>query len=306
MMNIAVIAKDYLGDHMHLWPALRLLEHSILNCDITIITTGNTIEVAAMCPHIAAVINANDLTKLHRRYDIVMAFSNDSDIVSLYRRMHGVMKIMPVPYQDINIVGGMVQLRNGSLKPEWALNVEVVEHVLKQLNIVPVAGPLKPYAPLGWVGTEIGIHVCNGVSSPIWNIDNYFHICLAIWRAFGIKITLTCSVREKDKVSKLKMRLRDYGVIVNSKATGTFLGLVDQIERCRVFVAGSTGPLHVAGICGIPTVGMYPKSKDNPHTRWAPPSAGKAKHIPLVYDSFKDVSVEQIETIVSSIRTLLK
>ena len=57
-MKIAVIAKDYLGDHMHLWPALRLLEHSILNCDITIITTGNTIKVAAMCPHIAAVINA--------------------------------------------------------------------------------------------------------------------------------------------------------------------------------------------------------------------------------------------------------
>ena len=305
-MKVVIIAKDSLGDHIHMWPAIQLLEHSIPNCNITIVTKGGTRDVAALCPNVDAVIDANDLTKLHRQYDAVIAFSNDSDIKTLYRRMVGTIKVMPVTMQTSDIIGGVVQLRSGALKPEWQLNVEIVEVLLKQLNIEPIHVPMKPYAPLGWVGTEIGIHVCNGVSSPVWSIDSYFHICLAIWRAFGIRLTLTASVRDKDKVSKLKMWLRDYGVIVNSKGTGTFLGLVDQIERCRVFIAGSTGPLHVAGICGINTLGFYPNKPNDPFTRWAPPSTGRARHIPFVYDDFGTITEGQIESIVKAVKDLLK
>ena len=47
-----------------------------------------------------------------------------------------------------------------------------------------------------------------------------------------------------------------------------FIILGFQIKGTYVFIAGSTGPLHIAGAFNKKTIGFYPKKKSSTSLRW--------------------------------------
>ena len=44
--------------------------------------------------------------------------------------------------------------------------------------------------------------------------------------------------------------------------------MIFNISCCDVFIAGSTGPLHIAGALNKKTVGFYPSKKSSTSLRW--------------------------------------
>ena len=50
--------------------------------------------------------------------------------------------------------------------------------------------------------------------------------------------------------------------------TNNLKSMFTNISKCDVFIAGSTGPLHVAGCLNIKTVGFYPSKKSSTSLRW--------------------------------------
>ena len=44
--------------------------------------------------------------------------------------------------------------------------------------------------------------------------------------------------------------------------------MVLNISACDIFIAGSTGPLHVAGALNKKTVGFFPSKKSSTSLRW--------------------------------------
>jgi ADP-heptose:LPS heptosyltransferase len=44
--------------------------------------------------------------------------------------------------------------------------------------------------------------------------------------------------------------------------------MLKNISICDVFIAGSTGPLHIAGALNKKTVGFYPSKKSSTSLRW--------------------------------------
>jgi ADP-heptose:LPS heptosyltransferase len=45
--------------------------------------------------------------------------------------------------------------------------------------------------------------------------------------------------------------------------------MFSNINQCDLFIAGSTGPLHVAASLNKKTVGFYPKKKSSTSLRWS-------------------------------------
>ena len=44
--------------------------------------------------------------------------------------------------------------------------------------------------------------------------------------------------------------------------------MINNISSCDIFIAGSTGPLHIAGALNKRTIGFYPKKKSSTSLRW--------------------------------------
>ena len=44
--------------------------------------------------------------------------------------------------------------------------------------------------------------------------------------------------------------------------------MCSNINQCDIFIAGSTGPLHVAGALNKKTVGLYPSKISSTSLRW--------------------------------------
>jgi ADP-heptose:LPS heptosyltransferase len=58
-------------------------------------------------------------------------------------------------------------------------------------------------------------------------------------------------------------------------------GLVDfsrSIACADLFIAGSTGPLHIAAAIDVPTVGFFPRKRSATPLRWKPINA-EGRHI---------------------------
>ena len=65
----------------------------------------------------------------------------------------------------------------------------------------------------------------------------------------------------KNKLFKL-----DIDVI---KPTNQLTQMFSNINQCDLFIAGSTGPLHVAGSLNKKTVAFYPSKKSSTYIRWS-------------------------------------
>jgi len=50
----------------------------------------------------------------------------------------------------------------------------------------------------------------------------------------------------------------------------TLAELISFISKCDLLLAASTGPLHLAGLTGINTIGLFSKKKPTHAGRWKP------------------------------------
>jgi ADP-heptose:LPS heptosyltransferase len=52
------------------------------------------------------------------------------------------------------------------------------------------------------------------------------------------------------------------------KPTNNMKKMFNNIMQCDLFIAGSTGPLHIAAAMNKKTVGFYPSKKSSTPVRW--------------------------------------
>ena len=70
-----------------------------------------------------------------------------------------------------------------------------------------------------------------------------------------------------------------------------------SIACADLFIAGSTGPLHIAGALNVPTIGFYPSRLSAQPQRWRPINA-EGKHLafmpPLAHDRASQMNLSLI------------
>jgi len=103
----------------------------------------------------------------------------------------------------------------------------------------------------------------------------------------GYAICITGSLQEKQLCESIKTSSE----VINLAGKYALPELMSLISLASIFIANSTGPIHIAAALGINVVGFYPKLKECSPERWGPYS-NKAKVFQPEIDC-KDCTREQ-------------
>jgi heptosyltransferase III len=146
---------------------------------------------------------------------------------------------------------------------------------------------------LGPVEKYILVHPLSHGSAANWRLERYVELIYRL-AGKGIRILVTGSQLEAGDISAA-LRKSDKSVINIAGQTDLPL-LKALIQRAKIIVSGSTGPIHMAGALGTFAVGIYPPESALSPVRWGPRGSANKLFLPTV-NEYKGNSVDLMDTI---------
>ena len=131
---------------------------------------------------------------------------------------------------------------------------------------------LKQHGPQG-PGPLVLLHPGSGGSAQPWPAERFAALGLELGKRFGARLLVTGGPGDRvavedcaNALGRGTRRCVDLGLA----PFAALLGLAD------LFVAGSTGPLHLAAAQGTPVLGLYPPLRAMSPLRWGPRGSRRA------------------------------
>ncbi len=114
----------------------------------------------------------------------------------------------------------------------------------------------------------IGIHPGNGRNAPNWTADRYGALARPLQQRHGAKIVVTGSVEEGNLADSIVSRLDGPSLSLAGKLSlGELIAVIGEMD---LLVSSSTGPMHLAGALGVPTVSIFCPLPARSPQRWRP------------------------------------
>ena len=109
-----------------------------------------------------------------------------------------------------------------------------------------------------------------GGSAPCWPAEHYQALAWMLWQAFpDIVVIFTTTPAQYDVVKSVQSTLNQQQCPAYLYCSTQGLDFFVKVLSCaQMLIAGSTGPLHIAGAMNIPTVGFYPRHRSGNALRW--------------------------------------
>lgn len=299
MKKILVVRNDKIGDFMLAWPSFAMLKASLPDCHVTALVPNYTVALAQVCPWIDNVmVDPTVSSSKHEQKQLITKIQQENfdasiNLFSTYYNAHLVWKAK-VPYRlapatkiaQIFYNHRIKQKRSKSTKPEFEYNLDLVRAFLQDIGktIVEPTGPYLTFEPsqiqqqkiklekhLNIDGSKpwVYVHAGSGGSANNLTLEQYRDIVTGISGQF--EVVLTAGPGEEVKALELQKLIEATGqsAVVYDKNEG----LVDfslSIACANLFIAGSTGPLHIAAAIDVPTVGFFPSKRSSTPLRWTP------------------------------------
>lgn len=291
--------NDKIGDFMLAWPSFAMLKASLPDCHITALVPNYTVALAELCPWIDSVLvdptEKSDKAKQIELIKQIRAEQFDASI-NLFSTTYNAKLVWKgnVPYRlapatklaQIFYNKRIKQKRSQSAKPEFEYNLDLIRAFLTD-NKVKVVEPSAPYLSFSeqqlveqkaklaqqlslhsdkpW----IYVHAGSGGSANNLSLQQYTQLVCGLEGDF--EVVLTAGPGEEQKAAELQKLMAENGrsaVLYDNND-----GLVDfscSIACADMFIAGSTGPLHIAAAIDVPTVGFFPSKRSATPLRWKP------------------------------------
>ena len=166
-------------------------------------------------------------------------------------------------------------------------NARLLESIeVKLLENLPYLGLPRKNPPFAL--TRIGIHTGGYFSSQRWPIERWVELTLRIKEDYGIGdvVLLLDPIEREDLEAVWKQQLPGYRIVQAADACELILaaGELDAL------LCNNSGPLHMAGALGIPTISTL--GPTNPDMWW--PIGDRQVVVQSPTDSVEDISVEQM------------
>lgn len=299
MKKILVIRNDKIGDFMLAWPSFAMLKASLPDCHITALVPNYTVALARLCPWIDSVIT--DVGKgadKQQKKQLLEQIRNErfNASINLFSTTYNAKLVWKgnIPYRlapatklaQVFYNKRIKQKRSQSAKPEFEYNLDLIRAFLNDIgsNIVEPTGPYLSFdsekleqqksklaQQLGLDVTKAWLYVHAGSGGSANNLSLEQYTSLVCGLAGEFEVVLTAGPGEEEKAAELQALLAE-------KGRGSVLydkndGLVDfscSIACADMFIAGSTGPLHIAAAIDVPTVGFFPSKRSATPLRWQP------------------------------------
>ena len=291
--NILVIRNDKIGDFMLIWPALSYIKTNIPDCKITCIVSKQVFDIAKNCSYIDKVIMDESIRKLKTKlkdsnFDASISFFSTFRIGYLVKTLNIPIRVAPkTKLAQFFYNHKILQKRSLSLKPEHEYNTDLVVELFKISGISEIEEmTVPPYLKLDDKVIEekremfirsnnintnkktIFIHPGSGGSSKNLTINMYTKICKGLRKFDDYNFLIHCSNDELNLAHAFKKLLLPEVNIKIITPTTQPVEMLYNINNCNVFIAGSTGPLHIAGALDKKTIAFYPNKKSSTKLRW--------------------------------------
>ncbi|PRY71174.1 ADP-heptose:LPS heptosyltransferase [Halomonas ventosae] len=304
--RLLVVRNDKLGDFMLAWPALACLKAVDPAPRVSVLVPAYTAPLARQCPWIDEVlIDPGDaggragrralLQRLHEaRFDALLTLFSTPRIGWLGWRAGIPLRLAPATkWAQLFYNRRIVQRRSRSEKPEYLYNLELAEALLAELGLAVPARPEPPYWPLpegtraaqrARIADELGLdgsrswlflHPGSGGSAVNLTLERYATLVLGVEARLAAAShpapawVLTAGPGEEAAADRLRERLADASITAHRLPARD--GIDDfalTLSAADLFIAGSTGPLHIAGCLDRPTAGFYPSRRSATPLRW--------------------------------------
>jgi ADP-heptose:LPS heptosyltransferase len=298
MKRILVVRNDKLGDFMLAWPALALLKQA--GCEVTVLVPEYTAPLARLCPAVDHVLidvgvaadkgaQAQMLADIRaQKFDAALALFSNWRNASFLQQAKIPYRLAPATkLAQIRYTHRLTQRRSRSEKPEWVYNLDLAARLLTDFGL-PITSVSAPYFPLSAACVSqarahlaqsltlpttskwMMVHVGSGGSANNLSLEQYEQLVVALSeRLDGWQFVLTAGPAEEAVVGGVYTRLLTRRVPVAIwVSTDGLAAFAQGLATASAMVAGSTGPLHVAGALDVPTVGFFPRLQSSTALRW--------------------------------------
>lgn len=155
-----------------------------------------------------------------------------------------------------------------SVSPSIRVTAESEEHVRRLLASLGVADGER----------LVILHPGSGSSARDWHADHFGELAAMIRRIPSVRVAITGGSNEQGLVDAVR-RTGGEGVlgIAGELTLHQFAALA---KRASLFIANSTGPLHMAAAVGTPVIGFYPQITPLSAARWGPYTSRKTIFTP--------------------------
>ncbi len=337
--KILLVRNDKLGDFMLSWPAIAALKQALPDSHIVALVPAYTRAMAELCPNIDEVLldptaeagagGFVDLLKRLRqqRFDLMLTLFSTTRIgllgwlAGIPQRWAPATKIAQVFYNH-----RLKQQRSRSEKPEYEYNLDLAQALIETLPGQPgQPSPQPPY--LAFDDTTLAalrqqflnaqqippqqrlvfIHAGHGGSANNLSLRQYADLAARISdesRCF----VLTAGPGELQDTQRLGAMMDEAGL--NTRIFNSDAGLVSfaqHLALADLFIAGSTGTLHIAGALDRPTVGFYPNRRSSTPLRWRTlNAAGRTLALTPPSDIEQDMSRVDLQQAGAEIRAFMQ
>lgn len=319
MEKILVIRNDKLGDFMQAWPAFAMLKASNPSLKLIALVPNYTAPLAQICPFLDDVIidsKKDDKADFNRlvqeikaqKFDGMISFVSDVHNAKLAwksgikYRLAPATKLIQFLYNH-----RLTQRRSRSEKSEAEYNQDLVRTFLQKHNM-PVVELKPPYFTfeksavenqrvflmeslgLSTVKKWVFVHSGSGGSATNLSLVQYAELIRGLLAEFDCNVVLTAGPNESEKAQELAKLVNDDRVVIYDKNNG-LVDFAHSLACADLFIAGSTGPLHLSGALNVPTVGFYPSRRSALPIRWKPINDAN-KHIAFCPPKGKETQLD--------------
>lgn len=297
-MNVLVIRNDKLGDFMLAWPAFAMLKASDPSLKLTALVPSYTAELARTCPYLDDVIidaPKNDKMAFQRvvseikarQFDAMISFFSNTHNAKLAWKCRIPYRLAPATkWVQFFYNHRLTQRRSQSAKPEFEYNLDLARAFLRDHKI-PVVEPRTPYLSFEQSAVDIQrkflcdqlqidtskkwifLHSGSGGSANNLSLTQYAQLIQGLLCHLDVYVILTAGPTESEKAHELAELVQDSRVVIYDKNKG-LVDFAHSLACADLFIAGSTGPLHLSGALNVPTIGFYPSRRSATPLRWQP------------------------------------
>lgn len=277
MKKLLVIRNDRLGDVMLGLPALKMIKSSAPNIQIDYLVDKKYVDISTISEYIdSSIYDDGQLLSILKKknYDYSITLYSTFDIgyklwkAKINNRYAPATKIAQVFYNK-----KIKQKRSQSIKPEYEYNNDLIKFFLND-NGYEITNSAMPYINLNNISKKsnikktIYIHPFTGGSSKTLSVNDFVNLCYELNKYCELKFILHCDRNDYDKCKIMEKKMCNLLDVETIEPTNDFKTMFMNINKSDLFIAGSTGPLHVAGALNKKTVGFYPSMKSSTSLRW--------------------------------------
>jgi lipopolysaccharide heptosyltransferase I len=256
-----------MGDIVHALPAAATLRRAFPQAQIDWLVEEHWSPLLEGNPHLSGIrkLRRRDLSAFfheagelrHSRYDCVIDFQGLMKS-ALMARLSGAQQI-------VGFATAALREKPAALAYSQQVEVQSAAHVVEQnLALVHALGtkedvmefplPGLPEAAGPFPGDYLAVSPSAGWPAKRWPAEKFAELMLRVDQEMGWPAVINCGPGEEALAQGIVAATRPDRTRVVS---GDLTTLVALARRARAFVAGDTGPLHIAAALGTPVVAVF-------------------------------------------------